>query len=201
MRKLNTILVGCLIYLFTTAMIVSANVVTFYFDASGDLADSVYGFQFNYELSDGSLLSNDQLHVHYTDVMTSSGPVMGDGAVPGTDLSIFGRAPGTDWHISIMNNASTGGTNTILGYTLGDEPLESGIIFDLTIPDNIELFITETILANYNGTPGFFAGKFRMGHHDHHFKVEPSAPVPLPPSALLLMAGLVGMATIKRKNN
>ncbi len=27
------------------------------------------------------------------------------------------------------------------------------------------------------------------------------APVPLPPSALLLMAGLVGMATIKRKNN
>jgi hypothetical protein len=182
--------------------VASASIFTLNFDASLDLADSVFGFQAEYSLDSGSLLSTDDLLIQYTKRFTGTGIVdVPNSAVPGTDLTAIGAGVNTDWDISVANNAATGGSNVIVGYTLGLEPLVTGTILTIDLLSD-SLLLSNWILSDATGSPGAFIEgvnfnvDFDLASNTYTIKA-----VPIPSALLLFGSGILGMLGIRRKFN
>ena len=177
----------------------SSAAATYYIDisASGILADSVYGFQVDYELSGGGTLLTSDLNIYYTTKYQLVPPgvvAVPDAAVPGLDMSALGPIqPTTDWDISDIGN-------TILGYTLGTEPLVSGHILSFTTSDDFlptyweisdatgdkdTFIIGENVFINFNADTSTFTINA----------------IPVPAAVWLLGSGLAGLIAFKRKKS
>jgi hypothetical protein len=184
--------------------VASASIFTLNFDASLDLEDNVFGFQAEYSLDSGSLLSTEDLLIQYTKTFDITVPGIVDApnsAVPGIDYSAIGGDPSIDWDISVANNAATGGSNVIVGYTLGSEPLVTGTILTIDLLED-SLLLSNWALSDAFGTPGAF-------EEGVNFKVDFDVasntytvkPVPIPPALLLFGSGIIGMLGLRRKFN
>jgi hypothetical protein len=164
-------------------------------DVSGILLDSVYGFQIDYDLSDGGSLSTSDLNINYTtkyQLVPAPGIVaVPDAAVPGTDMRVLGLPPTTDWDISDIGN-------TILGYTLGDDPLVSGHILSFTTPD--DFIPTYWEFSDATGDKDTFVfGENVFVDFDAATSTFTVNAVPVPGAVWLLGSGLAGLVAMRRK--
>ena len=185
--------------LFLLGGVANASIFTLNFDASLDLEDNVFGFQAEYSLGSGSELSTEDLLIHYTQKFDGTGIVdVPSGAVPGTDMSLIGMDPNTDWDISVANNAATGGSNSIVGYTLGDYPLVTGTILTVELDDSLTLF-NWTLSDATGASDAFIEGVNFNVDFDAASNTYTVKAVPIPSALLLLGGGLLGMLGIRRK--
>lgn len=169
-------------------------------DTTGILADSVYGFQVDYDLSGGGSLSTSDLNIYYMNkfqlIPTTGTVAVADAAVPGTDMSVLGSAPITTWDISDIGN-------TILGYTLADDPLVSGHIVSFEIVD--DFMPTYWELSDATGDKDtFIFGENIFANYDastNTYTISTSPAVPIPGAVWLLGAGLSGLVALRRKNS
>lgn len=179
----------------------SAGIVTINFDGVLDLQDSVFGFQADYNLSSGQLLEDSNLKIYYTKRFNGSAIVDEIGkAVPGTDMSLLGMDPNTEWDISIANNEATGGSNAIVGYTLGSDPLLTGTLLTITIPESVTLNLTNWVLSDALGSATAFSeGDNFIVKFDAAIDTYTISAVPVPSSLLLLFGGICALLGINRR--
>lgn len=176
-----------------------ANAATYnvMFEDSENLAGAVVAFQADSTLSSGESLVIGDLTIGYQYKFepASASTVDNGGAVPGTDYSEIGGAPNTNWDIDILGN-------TIVGYTLSSDPLVSGLLFSLTLSDDVELSLTNWVLGDDTGVEGAL-----MQDRDYWVFFDPgtdtftiTGTVPVPSSLLLLGCGLCTLiGSIRRR--
>jgi hypothetical protein len=184
---------------FLFSMATNAQAATYYIDidASGILLDSVYGFQIDYDLSGGGSLSSSNLNIHYA-TKYQLVPVPGfvpvpDASVPGADMSALGPIPPTtDWDISDIGN-------TILGFTLGVDPLVSGHILSFETPEVFMPTYWELSDATGDKDTFVFGDNVFVNFNEATSTFTVNA-VPVPGAVWLLGAGLSGLVALRRKN-
>jgi len=173
-----------------------ASMVTVNFEGVDNLAGTVFGFQADYALTGTTAdLAAADLEAYYTGRFNGSSVVADGGAIPGTDMSILNMGISTDWDVSL-------GDHSVVGYTIGVDPLVTGTLFSLDVPDGVTLGFVNWVLSDATGDPDtFILGQtfavLQVG--DAYTITSPGAQVPIPGAIWLLGSGFLGLVTIRRR--